>query len=106
MSEQRECERLDWTSLEVHNEFAGDALLVIEGETRVPMRVELHSLPIGIAPEDYQGIELCGFRNGDANSQVMTPFKVEEHLSKLPAGRIGIVVIGATMREYIPPKES
>jgi hypothetical protein len=44
--------RLDWDAAEVRPMVAGGFVLTVRG-TAIPMeRVELHSLPIGIAPED------------------------------------------------------
>jgi hypothetical protein len=102
---EHECERLDWTSVRVDNEFAGGAHIVVEGDAPEPMRVELHPLPVGVAPEEYQGVEVCGFRD-DFGPKIVTHFKVEKNTQELPSGTVGIVLIGATMREYIPPKDS
>jgi hypothetical protein len=96
-------ELLDWTSAEVHNEFVDGALLVVRGETPVPMRVEFHPLPIGVAPEEYQGIELRGWRER-VGPEVVTPFTVEAKTSDLPRGTVGFELIGATMRAFFPPQ--
>jgi hypothetical protein len=61
-------------------------------------------MPIGIAPVDYAGVEVQG-KVGDVSSKVETPWKVEADSEKLPHGKKGIVLIGATMREYFPPQD-
>jgi hypothetical protein len=105
MTEQgAEAELLDWTSVKLYGEFVDGARLVIEGDAPVPMRV-VHPLPLPTAPEDYQGIQLRGFR-GDFGPEVVTHFKVEADTKHLPHGNVGFVLIGATMREYVPLKES
>ncbi|WP_445148646.1 hypothetical protein [Baekduia sp. Peel2402] len=95
---------LDWKTLEVHPMFAGGFQVVIRGETPWPMRVVLEPLPIGIVPEDYYGVKLVGYDEGPVHSDVVTPFEVEKDLAELPHGLVGVVIIGATMRAYIPPK--
>jgi hypothetical protein len=97
-------ERLDWTSAELHGGFVDGAILVVEGDTPVPMQVELHPLPIGIVPVDYQGIELRGSR-GDAGPEVVTHFHLSVDTKHLPHGKVGFVLIGATMHQYFPPKD-
>ena len=98
------CERLDWDTAEEHPEVAGGFILVVRGVAPVPTKVKLHPLPIGIAPEDYQGVEVCG-EPEDPTIEVETPWTVEEDTSKLPRGRVGYVLIGATKRAYFPPRE-
>jgi hypothetical protein len=66
--------------------------------------VELDPLPIGIAPVDYQGVELRGFRD-EVGPEVETPFRLNVDTGEIPHGRIGFVLIGATQREYFPAKE-
>jgi len=101
MAEQG-CERLDWDSAEMHNMTAGGSMLVVRGVSLVPMDVELHSLPIPIAPEDYHGVEVCG-RRKDVVQQVETPWEVSDDVEEF-SGRIGIELIGATKREKFPPE--
>jgi hypothetical protein len=105
MTEQvGDAELLDWTSVKLYGEFVDGARLIVEGDAPVPMRVELHSLPIGVAPEEYQGIELRGFRS-TVGPEVVRHFRVEADTKDLPHGTVGFVLIGATMREYVPPKD-
>ncbi len=105
MSEQgaRNGERLDWNEAVMHPGFAGDFVLVVRGVARVPMKVELRPLPIGIVPEDYNRIEVIGVRE-DPGLDVETPWTAEIDTKGL-AGREGIILIGATKREYFPPKD-
>lgn len=97
---------LDWDSVEVIPMFAGGWLLVLRGTTPWPMRVALEPLPIPFAPEDYYGVKLVGYDEGGVHPEVVTEFSVEKDLAELPKGRIGTVIIGATMRVYIPPKHA
>jgi hypothetical protein len=64
MSDQQDCQRLDWESAELHPGVAGGFFLVVRGTAPTAMEVELRSLPIPIAPEDYHGVEVCGRSNG------------------------------------------
>jgi hypothetical protein len=38
-------------------------------------------------------------------TQVETPWVVERDVAKIPKGKIGFVLLGATMSAYFPPKE-
>lgn len=107
MSEQAEGteERLDWDEAVTHPKTANGFVLVVRGISRVPMEVRLRPLPIGIAPEDYQGVEVLG-RTGDGTIEIETPWTVEIDTGELLHGRKGFVLIGATKREYFPLKGS
>ena len=97
-------ELLDWTSAKLHGQYVDGARLVVEGKAPVPMRVKLDPLPIGIAPVDYQGVELRGFR-GEVGPEVETPFRLDVDTKEIPHGQVGFVLIGATRREYFPPQD-
>jgi hypothetical protein len=62
----------------------------------------LQPLPIGIVPEDYNGIEVLGVRAAPTRD-VQTPWTAEIGTDGL-GGRNGVVLIGATKREYFRPK--
>jgi hypothetical protein len=96
-------ERLDWDTAEMHPGVAGGFILVVRGVAVVPMKVRLHPLPIGIVPEDYNGIEVVGVRD-DPSLEVETPWTAQID-TEGRGGRKGFVLIGATQREYFPPKE-
>jgi hypothetical protein len=97
-------QRLDWDKAQLHPKTAEGFILVVDGVAPVPMKVRLHSLPIGIAPEDYHEVEVVG-RAADVSPQVETPWKAEIDTEGL-SGRKGFVLIGETKREYFPPKDS
>jgi hypothetical protein len=97
-------ELLDWTSADMHVEFADGAMLVIAGETPVPEKVFLQPLPIEMEPVEYQGIELRGSRDKIAPDHV-TPFRFEIEDKRLPKGTVGFELIGKTKHEFFPPKE-
>ena len=96
-------ERLDWDDAEMHPKTVGGFVLVIRGVASVPMKVRLNPLPIGIVPEDYRGIEVLG-RPAEVGPEVETPWTAEIDPEGL-GGRIGIRLIGATKRQFFPPKE-
>jgi hypothetical protein len=102
MSDQQDCQRLDWESAELHPGVAGGFFLVVRGTAPTAMEVELRSLPIPIAPEDYHGVEVCGCSNGPV-AQVETPWEAEASTEGW-SGRVGFELIGATKREWFPPK--
>lgn len=97
-------ERIDWDEAVEHPMTPDGFRLVIRGVTPVPMTVTLRPLPVGIAPVDYQGIEVLG-KAGDVNAKVETPWTTEVDTKELPHGRKGYVLVGATKRDYFPPKE-
>jgi hypothetical protein len=59
---------------------------------------------LGSLRRTYQGIEVCG-KPEDPTTEVETPGTIEVDPQKLPHGRVGYVLIGATKRAYFPPKE-
>jgi hypothetical protein len=97
-------ERIDWNEATGHPKTAGGFRLVVRGIAPVPTEVRLDPQPTGIAPVDYHGVEVQG-KADDPNLQVETPWTIEADTEKLPHGRIGIVLIGATMSKYFPPQE-
>jgi hypothetical protein len=106
MTEQgAEAELLDWTSVKLYGEFVDGARLVIERRRarsdarRAASATATHSarglpghpvarLPRGLRPRGRHPLQ------GGADTK------------HLPHGNVGFVLIGATMREYVPPKES
>jgi hypothetical protein len=97
--------RLDWTEATMHPMVAGGFQLVVRGVAPVPVDVELRPLPIPIAPVEYHGIEVIGTPRGPT-TQVETPWTMEVDADEIVRGTKGFVLIGATMREYFPPKDS
>jgi hypothetical protein len=104
MAEQANGELIDWTSAKLYPMTASGFMLVVRGNTPVPMRVELHPFPPGIAKYDYWPVEVRGFRD-EVSPQVVTPYTIEREESHVPHGTIGFVLIGATMRAEFPPKD-
>ena len=102
--DRQEWERLDWDTAEEHPGVASGFFLVVKGVSRVPMTVELHPLPIPIAPEDYYGVEVRGV-SAEPSVEVETPWTVERDSQDLPHGRKGYILIGATKRKHFPPKD-
>jgi hypothetical protein len=96
-------ELIDWTSAVLHPMTASGFMLVIRGQTPVPMRVELHPAPPGIVAYDYWPIEVRGFRD-DVSSEVVTDYTIEKPEDEIPHGTVGFVLIGATMQASFPPK--
>jgi hypothetical protein len=96
-------ERLDWDDAVTHPKTVEGFVLVVRGVASVPTNVRLHPLPIGIVPEDYRGIEVLG-RRAEIGPEVETPWTAEMDLEGL-AGRKGVVLIGATKRQFFPPKD-
>jgi hypothetical protein len=102
-SVERTDERLDWDEAELHPGTVEGFVLVVRGVAPVPMDVRLNPLPIGIVPNDYRGIEVLGHA-AEVGPQIETPWTAELDTSGL-AGPKGIVLVGATKREYFPPKD-
>jgi hypothetical protein len=96
-------ERLDWESAEMHPMTVDGFKLVVRGTSRVPMTVKLRPMPLGIAPEDYRGIEVLG-TPGSVSADVRHPWTAEIDTSGI-SGRRGVALIGSTMREWFPPKD-
>jgi hypothetical protein len=88
----------------MHPMTAGGFVLAVKGVAPVPTDVCFHPLPIGIVAEDYNGIEVLGTPK-DPTTEVETPWQVDLPEPERHNGKIGIVLIGATRREYIPPKQ-
>jgi hypothetical protein len=78
---------------------------VVRGVASVPMVVEFHDLPVGIAPEDYQGVQVRGRAKSPA-SDIETAWTLERDSRRMPRGLIGLVLIGNTKRAYFPPKDN
>lgn len=97
-------ELLDWQSAVEHPGVAGGFFLVVRGVARAPMEVELHPLPIGVAPVDYHPVQVRG-RTREPTTEVETPWTIERDPSELPHGRKGYKLVGATMHQEFPPKE-
>jgi hypothetical protein len=96
--------RLDWTEAEIHPMVAGGFMLVVRGVAPTPVEVELRPRPLGIAPDDYRGIEVLAHQV-EPVTQVETPWVIERDVDDIPKGKIGFVLLGETMRAYFPPKE-
>jgi hypothetical protein len=104
-SEREGWERLDWEKAVEHPMTPDGFRLVVDGESEVPMaKVEIHVTPIGIVPDDYHPAIVQG-RRREPVTQVKTPWIAEKNTNALALGRIGYVLIGATMRQYFPPKD-
>jgi hypothetical protein len=96
-------ERLDWDEAQMHPKTVSGFILVIRGRAPVPMTVRLRALPIGVAPVDYQGVEVLGIPQGDVTPQVETPWGLQVDPGDLPTGRKGFVLVAK--RAYFPPRE-
>src|SRR3954451_25423712 len=94
--------RLDWDKADLHPLFVSGHMLVVSGVATVPMTVRLQLQPLGIAPEDYRGLEVLGKPSG-IGPQVESPWGVQIETKSL-SGRIGFVLLGATKQKYFPPK--
>lgn len=102
MAEQDGWQLLDWHTEQVHpGTVMGDALVVLEGTSPVPMDVEFYDLPPGIVPYDYWPIQIRG-RATDPTIEVETPWRLERLDSKFPKGTVGFVLVGATKRSHYP----
>ena len=84
---------------------AGGFQVVVRGTTPKPMAVEFHDLPIGVAAEDYQGVEFRA-RAKELATEVETPWTLERDSQDMPHGRVGFVLIGETKRAFFPPEGS
>jgi hypothetical protein len=104
MQESIRTERLDWTEAVEHPMTVDGSMLVVRGVAPTPVEVELRPRPLGIAPDDYRGIEVLAHQI-EPVTQVETPWVVERDVAKIPKGKIGFVLLGATMSAYFPPKE-
>lgn len=95
-------ERLDWTEAEMHPQTASGFMLVVRGVAPVPMEVWLRPVPIGIVPDEdgYRGVEVLGKR-AEITTEVETPWSAQ-----IGTDDVGdrIELIGATKREFFPPK--
>jgi hypothetical protein len=98
-------ERVDWDSAEEHPMVAGGLQIVVRGTAPVPTTVEFYDLPIGIAPEDYQGVEVRG-RVEEPTAEVETPWMLERDSRRMPHGNVGFVLVGKTKQAYFPPKDA
>jgi hypothetical protein len=107
VAEDKRCtgERIDWDGASMRPMAAGGFVLTVKGEAPVPTAVCLNPRPIGIVPEDYNGIEVLGTPK-DPASDVLTPWEVDLPNAERQNGRVGIVLIGATKREYFPPQDA
>jgi hypothetical protein len=97
-------DRVDWDEVEMRPMVAGGFLLVLRGVARVPTTVCLRPSPIGIVEDDYRAIEVLGTVN-EFGPEVETPWTLEEPNIAQYSGRVGFELVGATKREFIPPKE-
>lgn len=98
MPDKQGTELVDWTTAKIHIEFADGSILVIEGETNVPMEVDLYPQPTGVRPYEYWPIEVRG-RRGEFSPEVTKHFKLSRDLDKVDRGTMGFELIGASMSE-------
>ena len=105
MTEANGCtgERIDWDEASMRPMTPSGFVLVAKGVAPVPTDVCFRVLPIGIVAEDYNGIEVLGTPK-DPTTDVETPWQVDLPDAERYHGKVGIVLIGATKREYFPPK--
>ncbi|HEX8053628.1 MAG TPA: hypothetical protein VF517_11615 [Thermoleophilaceae bacterium] len=96
-------ERLDWTEAEMHPMTASGFMLVVRGVAKHPMKVRLRPTPIGIVPDEdgYRGVVVLG-KSEEFTTQVETPWTAQ-----IDTKEVGdkIELIGATKKEYFPPKD-
>ena len=97
-------ERLDWDKAVPHPMTVSGFMLVVDGVSDVPMDVEIYVWPIGVAPVDYHPNIVRG-RRREPVIQKRTEWQVQEDTRKLGHGTKGFVLVGATKRQYFPPKE-
>jgi hypothetical protein len=96
---------LDWEDARLQPKFVKGFVLVVKGTASYPMKkVWLRPTPVGIAPEEYRGVEVVGIPD-DVAVEVLFPWTAEIDADGL-SGEKGFVLIGETTREYFPPKES
>jgi hypothetical protein len=104
-SEECKGDRIDWDEVEMRPMVAGGFLLVLRGVALVPTTVCLRPAPIGTVKDDYRGIEVLGTVK-EFVPQVETPWTLEQPDIDRYSGRVGFELVGATKREFIPPKET
>ena len=104
-SEECTGDRIDWDEAIMRPMVAGEFVLVLTGVAPVPTSVCLRPSPIGFVEDEYRQIEVLGTMNS-IEPQVETQWTVEEPNIAEYCGRVGILLVGATKRDFIPPKDS
>jgi len=101
MTDQDETRELvDFTEARTVPGVAGGWILIVNGESRCP-RVELEEAP-AIPEHKWWVIDVAGYCPSAGGPDVQVPFKATMPYDELPAGKIGIEVVGATRSQRIP----
>jgi hypothetical protein len=96
-------EDIDWDEVRIVPLFAGGFLVIVRGVAPVPTIVTFEPGPE--EPLDYAPVHVVG-RRAALSVQVETPWEIQTPLERLPHGKVGTVLVGATKREFIPPQDS
>ncbi|MFW0794832.1 protealysin inhibitor emfourin [Gordonia sp. CPCC 205515] len=99
---RREGTPLDWTRTHVAIKFAGGFHLTVEGTSPVPMTVRFSPHP-DIGADGYREVDVLGVTPGHFSPQVVSAWTIAADLDELTGGGRGIVLVGKTLREHIPP---
>lgn len=93
---------LDWQTAHVSIKFAVGFQLTVKGTTPVPMLVRFVSHP-DIDADGYRDVDVRGVTPGQFSPQVVSDWTLSASLDDLVDDAHGIVLVGKTKREHIPP---
>lgn len=96
-------EDIDWDTVSVIPLFVEGFLVIVQGIASVPTLVSFEPDPTE-QYVDYAPVHVVG-RKAAITIEVETPWQIQAPLESLPSGPKGTVLIGATKRHYIPPRD-
>jgi hypothetical protein len=95
---------IDWDKASEEPMAVEGSVLTVSGVAPRPVEIFLDPSPIGIVEDDYNGIEVHAVFES-AGPEVETSWRKVLPDVQQYAGRVGFVLVGASKREYFPPKE-